>query len=121
MSQVTVLNLPSSARASYTSGQLSTSTPYGQVQILNIDINVTALTGGTSPTVTFKVSRVGADGILYQAWQPTALSAAGVLSTTIGAGCATNQDLGDLYQIDMVTTGSPTSITFSASVKAKAW
>lgn len=121
MSQVTVLSLASAARAAYSSGQLSTQTPNGQIQILNVDINVTALTGGTSPTVTFKVSRVGADGVLYQVWQPTAISAAGTFSTTIGANCATNSDLGDLFQIDMVVTGAPTSITFSASLKAKVW
>lgn len=121
MSQVTILTLASAARATYSSGQLSTTTQYGEIQILNVDINVTALTGGTSPTVTFKVSRVGADGILYQAWLPTALSAAGVLSTTIGQSCATNVDLGDLFQIDMVVTGAPTSITFSMSLKAKTW
>ena len=121
MSQVTVLSLPSSARATYTSGQLPTTTANGQIQVLAVDINVTALTGGVSPTVTFKLSRVGADGVLYQVWLPTALSAPGVLSTTIGPGCVVNADLGDLFQLDMVVTGAPTSITFSASLKAKVW
>ena len=121
MSQVTVLSLPSVARATYSSGQVPTITASGQVQLLGVDINVTALTGGTSPTVTFKLSRVGADGVLYQVWQPTAISAAGVFSTTIGPGCVINADLGDLFQLDMVVTGAPTSVTFSASLKAKVW
>jgi hypothetical protein len=121
MSQVTILALASAARATYTSGQLLTTTQNGQIEVLAADINVTALTGGASPTVTFKLSRVGADTVLYQVWQPTALSAAGVFSTTIGPGCVVNADLGDLFQVDMITTGAPTSVTFSASIKAKAW
>ena len=87
--------------------------------VIDIDINVTALTGGTIPTVTFKVARVEADGVLYQLWQPTALLAAGAFSQSIGAGCQTNADPGDIIQIDMVLTGAPTSITFSLSVKAR--
>lgn len=121
MSQVTILSLPSLARATYTSGQLSTITANGQVEVLAVDINVTLLTGGAAPTVTFKLSRVGADGVLYQVWLPAAISAAGVFSTTIGPGCVVNADLGDLFQLDMIVTGAPTSITFSASLKAKVW
>jgi hypothetical protein len=119
MFNATVLSLPSAARATYSSGQLSTQQGGFQIQSINVDINVTALTGGTTPTVTFKVSRVGADGVLYQVWQPTALSAAGVLSQSIGPGEQSNEDLGALFQIDMVVTGAPTSITFSMSVEGK--
>lgn len=121
MAQVTSLVLASAARATYTSGPQSTTTQNGQIQVLAIDINVTALTGGAAPTVTFKLSRVGADGVLYLVWSPAAISAAGVFSTTIGPGCATNVDLGSAYQLDMIVTGAPTSITFSASLQAKVW
>jgi hypothetical protein len=117
MAVQTLLNLPSAARASYTSGPIIL--PNYNNLVLDCDFNVTAFTGGTAPTVTFKVSRVGADGILYQVWQPTAISAAGPLSQSIGPGYQTAVDLGDTFQIDMVVTGAPTSITFSGSVKAK--
>ena len=116
MAVTTLLNLPSAARASYSSGPITR--PPGAGLVLDLDISVTALTGGTTPTVTFKVSRVGADGVLYQVWQPTALSAAGVFSQTIGPGGQTNADLGATFQIDMVVTGAPTSITFSLSAQA---
>jgi hypothetical protein len=117
MSVTTVLSLPSAARATYSSGRIAI--PDYNDLIFNVDINVTALTGGTSPTVTFKMSRFGADGILYQIWLPTALSVAGVFSQSIGIGAQTNADPGDAIQIDMVVTGAPTSITFSLSVKAR--
>jgi len=120
MSLVTVLNLPSLARASYSSGQLPVATQFGILSLIDIDINVTAITGGASPTVTFKFSRVGADGILYQLWQPTPLSAPGTFSQSIGNGAQTNEDLGELFQIDMITTGNPTSVTFSLSLTGRA-
>jgi len=120
MSLVTVLNLPSLARASYSSGQLPVATQFGILSIIDLDINVTAITGGSSPTVTFKVSRVGADGNLYQLFQFTPLSGAGTFSQSIGNGAQTNEDLGELFQIDMVVTGAPTSVTFSLSVTGRA-
>lgn len=119
MAVATVLNLASAARATYSSGPVAL--PYYSDMVLDVDFNVTALTGGTSPTVTFKVSRVGADGILYQLWLPAAISAAGVFSQSIGVGAQTNADPGDSIQIDMVLTGAPTSITFSGSVKARGY
>jgi hypothetical protein len=113
----TILNLPSAARATYSSGQIAL--PNFNDMVLNLDVNVTAFTGGTSPTVKFTVSRVGADGVLYALYTPGAISTPGVFSQSIGHSGQTNADLGDLIQVDMVTTGSPTSITFSLSAKVR--
>ena len=117
MAVQTLLTLPSAARAAYSSGPLTMPNYNGLV--LDFDISVTALTGGTTPTVTFKVSRVEPDGVLYQLWQPTAISAAGVFSQSIGPGEQTSVDPGAQVQIDMVLTGAPTSITFSLTVQAR--
>ena len=119
MENVVDLTLPSAARATYSSGPLPTQQGGFILQAINLDISVTALTGGTTPTVTFKVSRVEPDGVLYAVYNPTALSAAGTFSQSIGPGEQTNVDLGDQFQLDMVVTGAPTSITFSATVKGK--
>jgi hypothetical protein len=111
----TILTLPSLARAAYSSGLLTV----GQYVELAFDITVTALTGGASPTVTFKVGRQGADSILYNLYNPTALSAAGSFTTSFGSGLTTNNSFGSQIQIDMVVTGAPTSITFSGSLIGK--
>lgn len=110
-----ILNLPSLARATYSAQQF---TGLGGYTELAIRFNVTALTGGTSPTVTFKISDLGDTGNIYQLEQATALSAAGVITYNIGAGLD-NKSFGDGIQVDMVLTGAPTSVTFSASIKAK--
>ena len=117
MAVTTLLALPSAARATYSSGPIVLPNYNGLV--LDLDVSVTALTGGTSPTVTFKVSRVEPDGVVYSVYSPTALSAAGVFSQSIGPGEQTAVDLGDQMQIDMVVTGAPTSITFSLTLKAR--
>lgn len=117
MAVQTLLTVPSGALATYSSGPVTL--PNYNDLVLDIDISVTALTGGVSPTVTFKVSRVEPDGVLYQVWQPTALSAAGTFSQSIGLGYQTAVDLGSAFQIDMVLTGAPTSITFSLNAKAR--
>ncbi len=117
MAVTTVLTLASAARATYSSGPVAL--PYYNDLVLNLDISVTALTGGTTPSVTFKISRVEPDGVLYQLYSPTALSAAGVFAQSIGVGGQTAADPGDVIQIDMVVTGAPTSITFSLTLKAR--
>lgn len=117
MAVTTVLSLASAARATYSSGQITL--PILNDLVLDLDINVTALTGGTSPTVKFTVSRVGADGVLYVLYNPTALSSAGTFMQSIGVGAQTNADPGASIQIDMVVTGAPTSITFSLSLQAR--
>lgn len=117
MAATTLITLPSAARATYSSGAVSL-TNFSQVA-LDIDINVTALTGGSSPSVTFKVSRVEADTVLYSVWSPSAITAAGAFSQSIGPGLQTSADFGNTFQVDMVTTGSPTSITFSLNVEAR--
>lgn len=108
-----LLNLPNAARATFTQ-QFTV----GGFTGLSMIFNVISLNGGTAPTVTFKVSAVGADGTLVQLEQATALSAAGVINYSIGVGLD-NKEFGNLIQVDMVTTGAPTSINFSASIIGK--
>lgn len=110
---VVLLNLPSAARATFTQ-QFAV----GGFLSLSMIFNVTAITGGAAPTVTFKVSAVGADGTLVQLEQAAALSAPGIINYSIGPGLD-NKEFGNLIQVDMVLTGAPTSVTFSASIIGK--
>lgn len=109
-----VLNLASAARASYTAQQFAV----GDLTSLKIIFNMTAITGGTTPTVTFKVSSVGADGTVVQLEQAAAANSAFVFDYNIGPG-TDGKEFGNTIQVDMITTGSPTSVTFSASIIGK--
>jgi hypothetical protein len=98
------------------------------IQSIALDLAVSAFTGGTTPTITFFVDRLGADGITWtQAWTSGAINAAstvyvdlGPYSLTYAAGSVTAQHF--------VPTGTarlrwawggganPTAVTWSASV-----
>lgn len=94
---------------------------------LSLDINLTAFTGGTAPTITFFVERQGNDAVWYRVWQSAAQNAAAKLPVTIGpqvptvaAGANVSQGvtagLTATARFGWSTTGTPTSVTFSASI-----
>lgn len=97
---------------------------------LAVDANVTVFTGGTTPSVTFFVDRLGADGIWYPVWSSGALTTTGKKSASLGPGLtggtvtagvgtgvgAFPTSLTTQARFGWTLAGSPTSITFSASV-----
>lgn len=117
-STATVLNQASAAQTgSGSTGSLSV----GAYKELSVDVNVTALTGGTSPSIVFSFQRLGADGIWYTIYTGTAITAAGAQSTTIGVGAVTNSGFGGTVRLVWTFAGTiiATSITFSASIIGK--
>lgn len=87
---------------------------------LAVDIAITSVTGGTTPTALLKISRIQPDGNAYAIYNPAAQSVfPAYFSTSIGAGMATNQSFGDHIRIEIVTTGSPTSFTLEGGIEAK--
>lgn len=94
--------------------------PTATTSALAVDITLTSFTGGTTPTVTFFVDRLGSDGVWYRAWTSAALSSAGATSVQIGpfpsgTGIFTAVLTGTA-RFGWTSTGTPTAITFSASV-----
>lgn len=90
-----------------------------QYDQLAFDFNVTAFTGGTSPTVQFLIERKGADGTYYPIYTSAAIAAIGLTSVSIGPGLPNNAAIGNFVRMRWVFTGAPTSVTFSASILAK--
>ncbi|MEV5944409.1 hypothetical protein [Streptomyces sp. NPDC051994] len=87
---------------------------------LAVDITLTSFTGGSSPAVTFFVDRLGSDGVWYRIWTSSALNSAGVTSVQIGpfpvATGIVTAVLTGTGRFGWTSTGTPTAITFSASV-----
>lgn len=97
---------------------------------LRVDITLTSFTGGTTPTVTFFVETLGNDGVWYRIWASAAINSATVLSTHISPSSPVsgptavnsiqvqyvNAVLTGTTRFGWSSTGSPTAITFSASV-----
>lgn len=94
---------------------------------LAVDLDVTAFAGGTTPSITFTLSRMGSDGIAYPFWNSGAISSTPTkMSASFGAGFTGGtggQGAGGFpvaltgsVQFAWTTTGAPTSVTFSASI-----
>lgn len=112
---VTVLNRASAVEpAAGNSGTLNTT----NVNRIAVDVNLTALTGGTAPTVTFFLDRQGLDGTWYQVWSSGAKSAPAAVSTSVGDGCTVSEVIGAAVRLRWTFGGTvnPTSVTFSVSI-----
>lgn len=115
---------PSQARTTGNGGDAIFTIGYSS---LAVDVSVTAFTGGTSPTITFFVNRLGGDGLWYQVWTSGAISSAKSLSASIGPGQSGGSSGAGGFSAVLTTqaqfgwsfAGSPTSITFSGSVAAR--
>lgn len=112
-----LVNLPPAARTAGASIVFSTN----QVTYIALDTTVTALTGGTSPTIQFTLDRLGADGVWYNVWTSTTVGSPATNSMDIGPGltnAAGSQHAVFTTQgrFSYIFTGTPTSITFSATL-----
>ena len=109
-------NLLTQASAVYTAsgGSGSITVPLA-VEMLAVDANVTAASG-TSPTLTFYLERQGSDGVWYQVWASSAITAAGTASTSVGPGCTVGAVLTGMVRLRWVIAGTTPSFTFSASM-----
>ena len=125
MTGVTPLYAHALAAETAATGSSSLDTRF--VASLAVDINVTALTGGTSPTIQFWVDRLGADSNWYNVWTSGTTGVAALYSVDIGA-FSLNYSYPTTQAQHAVLTGTtrfrwafggtanPTSVTFSASV-----
>lgn len=97
--------------------------PVGTYHELSVDLTLTSFTGGTTPGITIVTSRKGADGVYYAIDSPTAITAAGVISRSVGGGLGPSggpfTGFGDVLRVQVVITGAPTAASWSASVTAK--
>lgn len=85
---------------------------------LAVVVDVTAATG-TTPTLDIYVESKDANGVYYTLWHPAQIVAAGLVSTSIGDGLATNQAIGDTVRVRWAVTGTTPSFTTSISVEGK--
>lgn len=116
------------SNANFTSSDI----PVGDLATLNVDIVFGGFTGGTTPTITYNISRKDAFGNYNLIWTSTAKSAAFSTFLTIGAGAqqgsaaganvaSVGVDFGDIIQVSWTITGAPTSITQATTIKGKSW
>lgn len=106
------------ASASYTvSGNSGGPTYVGSVDELSIGIGVSGITG-TGATVTFYIDTLGLDGVWYQIWASSAITAVGNAFASLSANNSTS--FGSNIRIRWTIGGTTPNVTFSASIIGKA-
>jgi len=115
LSGATVLNQASAAQTA--SGMSAALTVAGYRELL-VAANVTAV-AGTTPTLTFALDSLGADGVWYTLWTSAAVTAVGQMVAHLGVGAATNVAFGATVRLRWTIGGTTPSFTFSVSIIAK--
>ncbi len=85
---------------------------------LLVAANVTAV-AGTTPTLTFALDSLGADGVWYTLWTSVAVTAVGQTVAHLGVGAATNVAFGATVRLRWTIGGTTPSFTFSVSIIGK--
>lgn len=85
------------------------------VTYVQVGINVTALSG-TTPSLQAYLEVLGSDGVWYQVWKPSAITAVGQTVTTLGPNAATGAVWSNQARLRLELTGTTPSVTLSADV-----
>lgn len=84
---------------------------------LSFFVNLTALSGGTTPSVQFTYQEVDDFGVWYDVTTlGAALTAVGTARTSVGEGAKVNDAIGKSGRIKWVVTGGPATATATVTV-----
>lgn len=83
---------------------------------LLVDVYITGISGGVTPSLKVFVDRLDANGTWFPIWAPATMTTVGMTSTTIGPGALVGHDVGVAYRFRYETAGN---VTFSASVRPR--
>jgi len=116
--QVAATTVLTQASAAQTANGMSANLPVAGFRELLVAANVTAV-AGTTPTLTFALDSLGADGVWYTLWTSAAVTAVGQTVAHLGVGAATNVAFGATVRLRWTIGGTTPSFTFSASIIGK--
>jgi len=106
------------ASAAQTTNGVSTNLPVAGYRELLVAANVTA-SAGTTPTLTFALDSLGADGVWYTLWTSVAVTAVGQTIASLGVSATTNVAFGATVRLRWTIGGTTPSFTFSVSIIGK--
>lgn len=86
-----------------------------------VTVNLTALTGGTTPTVTVSLQQIDGNANWQTLASTAALSATGLAHFSVGAGMTNASMLraGGQYRLSWVITGTPATCSFQISLAGR--
>jgi hypothetical protein len=127
--RVTVVTVAQAATTLYTeattarttSSNTATQTWPANTSTAWVTVNLTALSGGTSPTVTVRLQQMDGNGIWHTLSATSALNAVGVADFSVGVGM-NNGDMilaGGSYRFAWDVTGTPTTCSFQIGMSGR--
>lgn len=121
VSQIAVNMFTEAATSRLVSGNTAGNFWTSNVQQALVGVNVTALTGGTTPTVQISLQQQDANGNWQTIASTAALNAVGMAAFSVGTGMTNGSMLtaGSQYRLAWTVTGTPATCTFQISVQGR--
>ncbi|TXS35072.1 hypothetical protein [Streptomyces sp. t39] len=109
------------ATARTTSGNTSNQDWLSNASTCWVGVNLTALSGGTTPAVTVSLQQRDGNNVWHTLASTSALSAVGTAHFSVGAGTANAHMLraGGQYRFAWTVTGTPTTCTFQIAMSGR--
>lgn len=105
-----------------TSGNTAGGSWTANVQQAFVGVNVTALTGGTSPTLVVQLQQQDANGNFTTIGASQSITAVGEYSFSVGTGMTNGQMImagQGQYRLAWVVTGAPATLSFQLGLSAR--
>ncbi|GAA4891003.1 hypothetical protein ACFPM3_20255 [Streptomyces coeruleoprunus] len=119
--QVATTMYTESTTARTTSSQTSSQTWLANATTAWVGVNLTALSGGTSPTVTVSLQQQDGNSVWHTLASTSALNATGTAQFSVGQGMANGAMLfaGGNYRFSWTITGTPTTCSFQIAMSGR--
>lgn len=104
-----------------TSSNTSTQTWLANASTCWVTVNLTALSGGSSPTVTVSLQQLDANSVWHTLASTSALNATGTANFSVGAGMDNGDMLkaGGSYRFSWAVTGTPATCSFQIAMSGR--
>jgi hypothetical protein len=104
-----------------TSGNTTAQQWLNNAQQCWVTVNLTALSGGTTPTVVVNLQQIDGNGNWQTLASTSALNATGLAQFSVGTGMTTGAMLraGGQYRFSWVITGTPTTCSFQIGMAGR--
>lgn len=121
VAQIATTMYTEATTARTTSSNTSTQTWLANASTCWVGVNLTALSGGTSPTVTVSLQQQDGNSVWHTLASTSALNAAGTAQFSAGAGMTNGAMLlaGGSYRFSWTVTGTPTTCSFQIAMSGR--
>lgn len=121
VAQIATTMYTEATTARTTSSQTATQTWLANASTCWVTVNLTALSGGTSPTVTVSLQQLDGNGIWHTLASTSALNAVGTAQFSVGAGMTNGAMLlaGGSYRFSWAVTGTPATCSFQIALSGR--